>query len=276
MARSRAALNEFSSSSSSAPPSPSSSFPSSSLYSSSSSSFSQLSPRHSNPLGGVELDPRSHGFRDDNWGGEERFEIDGVGNEEGKGIHVTENCNVQSSTHDANNNVHSLSHPEETRERGSERGSERGRERSSGKEVAFDQSTDDDNRRRESVSRRTGVITVKMGEEIRNMVRDLSTKSIEVEGSGGQSDIDEDLIFYEGDIEVEGDIPEGNASDRCNEGLERAFQARQIEKREEGERMGCKIIKPFEFTVSGRLDGAADDNWKEDFKAVWKMQCPMK
>jgi hypothetical protein len=279
MARSRAALDEYSLSSSSAPHSPhspSSSFPSSSLYSSSSSSFSELSPRHSNPLGGVELDPRSHGFRDNNWGGEERFDIDGVGIEEGKRAHIVEHCNVQSSTHGVDCNPRSLSHPEEIRERGNERGSEGGRERGSGKEVAFDKSADDDNRRRESVSRRTGSITVKMGEEIRNMVRDLSTKSIEVEGSGGESDTDEDLIFYGGDIAVEGDIPEGNASDRCNEGLERAFQARQREKREDGERMGCKIIKPFEFTVSGRLDGAADDNWKEDFKAVWKMQCPMK
>ena len=287
MARSRAALDEFSSSSSSssssfsAPHSPSSSHPSPSLYPSSSSSFSQLSRHHSNPLGGVELDPRSddysqHGYRDDNWGGEERFDIDRVGTEEGKGEHGRENSNVQSSTYGANNNYRIVSDIGENRERGSERGSGGGRERGSGREIVFDQSADEDNRRRESVIRRKGSITVKMGEEIRNMVRDLSTKSIEVECSDGQSDTDEDLSFFEGDIEVEGDIPEGNASDRCNEGLERAFQMRQREMREEGERMGFKIIKPFECTVSGRLDGAADDNWKEDFKAVWKMQCPMK
>ena len=142
MARSRAALDEFSSSLSSfsaphspssfsTPHSPSSSHPSPSLYPSSSSSFSQLSPHHSNPLGGVELDPRSddysqHGYRDDDWGGEERFDIDRVGTEEGKGEHGRENSNVQSSTYGANNNYRIVSDIGENRERGSVRGSERG------------------------------------------------------------------------------------------------------------------------------------------------------
>jgi hypothetical protein len=113
----------------------------------------------------------------------------------------------------------------------------------------------------------------RMGEDIENLVRDLSTKSISDESKDETQD-EIDSRKRDSFIDLDGDSSyQINVSNLVHTDSGSGRYSKAMFDSEKKEDVTDRRTDHAELSVSTSLHRVSEDDWREEFKAVWKMEC---